>query len=98
MKYLLIKDKKKRVSFFKKELLFTVFKLLRKNKKIKKTIRWKTSSFFFSIDTKNFKTRIINRCVMTGRQSGILSKFKLSRIMFAKYAYSGKFFGIKSYS
>lgn len=98
MKYLLTKDNAKRVSFFKKELLLTVLKLLRKNKKIKKTVRWKMSFFFFSINTKFFKTKIINRCVISGRQSGILSKFKLSRIVFAKYSYSGKLFGIKSYS
>lgn len=98
MKYLIVKDKKNRSMFFKKELILIVFKNILKNKKIKNSLRWKASSFFFSVNSKCFKTKIINRCVFSGRQKGILSKFKVSRIVFAQYAYSSKIFGIKSYS
>ena len=98
MKYLIKKEKIKRILFLNKELIFSVLKFLKKNTKIIKSIRWKASSFFFKINQNKFKTKIVNRCIISGRQKGILTKFKLSRILFAKYAYSGNLFSIKSYS
>ena len=98
MKYLVTKDKIKRNLFFKKEILFNCFKLINKNLKISKSIRLKTDYLFFGINTKKFRTRIVNRCVISGRQKGIITKFKLSRIIFANFINSGKFCDIKNYS
>ena len=98
MKYLVKKDKIKRAAFYDKEIIITVLKHLKKNVKINKSIRWKVVSLFFSFNSNKFKTKLINRCVISGKQRGVLSKFKVSRILFAKYSYSGKFFSLKNYS
>ena len=39
-------------------------------------------------------TRVRKRCTMTGRPRGVLTKFRISRIMFRKYAESGKLSGV----
>lgn len=96
MKYLTKKDKKTRINFYSKEILLNVLKHLKKNTFIQNSIRWKAASFLFCFNPKKFKTKIINRCIISGRQRGIMSKFKLSRIFFAKYAYSGKIFSLKN--
>jgi ribosomal protein S14 len=98
MKYLVTKDKIKRFSFLKKEIIFNCFKLIKKNKKINQSIRLNTNFIFFGINTQKFKTKIVNRCIISGRQKGVVTKFKLSRIIFANFINSGKLFGIKNYS
>jgi small subunit ribosomal protein S14 len=39
-------------------------------------------------------TRLVNRCLMTGRRRGYLGKFKLSRIAFRELASEGKIPGV----
>jgi small subunit ribosomal protein S14 len=43
-------------------------------------------------------TRLHNRCQVTGRPHGYLSKFKVSRIVFRELAYKGQIPGIKKSS
>jgi small subunit ribosomal protein S14 len=43
-------------------------------------------------------TRLKNRCEITGRPSGYLRKFKLSRIAFREYAHMGQIPGVKKAS
>ena len=46
----------------------------------------------------SFKTKILNRCIWTGRSKSILKKFKFSRIIFKKYASNGEIPGYFKYS
>jgi small subunit ribosomal protein S14 len=39
-------------------------------------------------------TRVRNRCTMTGRPRGVLTKYRMSRIVFRKHAESGKLAGV----
>lgn len=43
-------------------------------------------------------TRLKNRCKVTGRPRGYLSKFKMSRIAFREYAHKGQIPGVKKSS
>lgn len=40
-------------------------------------------------------TRLHNRCAVTGRPRGYISKFKVSRIVFRELAHQGKIPGVK---
>lgn len=39
--------------------------------------------------------RVRNRCSLTGRSRGVLTKYKMSRVMFRKLVMSGKLAGFK---
>ncbi|RUT28099.1 30S ribosomal protein S14 [Paenibacillus zeisoli] len=43
-------------------------------------------------------TRMKNRCVVTGRPRGYLSKYKVSRIVFRQLAHQGQIPGVKKAS
>ena len=43
-------------------------------------------------------TRLMNRCLVTGRPRGYLRKFKMSRIAFREYAHKGQIPGVKKAS
>ncbi|MFB5760762.1 30S ribosomal protein S14 [Paenibacillus medicaginis] len=43
-------------------------------------------------------TRLHNRCAVTGRPRGYISKFKVSRIVFRELAHSGQIPGVKKAS
>ena len=43
-------------------------------------------------------TRLSNRCEITGRPRGYMSKFKMSRIAFREYAHKGQVPGVKKAS
>lgn len=98
MKYLIYKDNKKRLSQFESELKKNILKIIFKNKKYSISIRW--SAFFNLMKiTKKYpsKTTIVNRCIFTGRANGILSKFKMSRIMFLNLGRSNNLLGFKKF-
>lgn len=44
------------------------------------------------------KTRIRNRCIVTGRSRGVLRQFRISRIVFRDLAWKGLLAGIKKSS
>jgi ribosomal protein S14 len=97
MKYIIQKDKNKLAFYYKKEFLKNILKNVTKNKKLYHSVRWKASVILSLIDKKYSKTMFVNRCIITGRQKGILTKFKLSRIAFFKICRSKKVFGFKNY-
>ena len=46
----------------------------------------------------NFKTKLKNFCVISGRSTGIIQKFKISRIVLRELSFKGVFFGLKKAS
>ena len=97
MKYLIKKDKKKRFFFYKKELYVFILKNIIRNICIFSSVRWNTGFKLFCINKKESKTQYNNRCVFTGRQKGILTKFKISRLTFLKLSRLGNLSGVKKF-
>jgi len=98
MKYLVTKDKKKRICLQKIELKLMVLKTIFKNKNYFFSLRYSALIKCFYLTTKkSFKTQIVNRCVFTGRSKGILSKFKISRLMFLRLGRAGDILGLRKH-
>ena len=78
-------------------------KLLNKRKKLKKIImdkkisleeRFKAQQKLSKLPRNSAKTRVVNRCQITGRPHGVYRKLKISRIALRDMASSGKIPGI----
>ena len=97
-KSLLIKDKKRRYIFKNYEFRRLILKSLLCNNIInvfeKNYVR-----YLLNIYPKNSSfVRIKNRCILTGRSSSVIRKFRLSRIMFKQYSLLGLISGMKKSS
>lgn len=91
MKHLIKKDNLNRKTFHKIELKNFVRESVLKNKKLYTSIRWSLNSKKITF----IKTKIVNRCIITGRKKGILSKFKLSRLAFLRKGLENTLPGIR---
>lgn len=78
-------------------------KLLEARKKLKEKIydksislneRFKYVQKLASLPRSSSKTRVRNRCQLTGRPKGVYRKFRLSRIMIREYAGQGLLPGV----
>lgn len=99
MKYLIVKDKKRRIFFEQEEIKRISLKILSKDKRIKKLNRFlfrlKLSDFF----KKNMsKTRIKNRCLFTGRGRSTFRYFRMSRLHIRELGLRGLLYGIRKSS
>lgn len=63
-----------------------------------RTLPYETRALFMSklsaLPRNSSKTRIRNRCIITGRSRGILKQFRISRIVFRELAWKGVLAGI----
>jgi small subunit ribosomal protein S14 len=95
MKKLIAKDlttRKTVVQFEKKKIILnSIFK----NINLVNFVRWKASMLLVSLPKKSNKTRISNRCILTGRKKKIHKKYKFSRIVFFNLANAGLISGLK---
>ena len=98
MKYLLIKDKRRRIlySFYerKRKFLCSIYQ----NFNLSKQIRILAYSNLLLLSKDSSISRIKNRCVLTNRPRSIYKNFGLSRLMFRKYILQGKLTGVKKSS
>mgnify|MGYP000203106631 FL=1 len=78
-------------------------KLLNKRKKLKKIImdkkisleeRFKAQQRLSKLPRNSAKTRVVNRCQITGRPHGVYRKLKISRIALRKLTLEGKIPGM----
>ena len=78
-------------------------KLLEKRKKLKKIImdkkipleeRFKAQQKLSKLPRNSAKTRVVNRCQITGRPHGVYRKLKISRIALRKLTLEGKIPGM----
>jgi len=85
MKYLIFKDKRRRIlfSFFERRKLF--LKTLIKDMRLPESFRIYAYKQLIDLPRDASITRIRNRCILTNRPRGIYKKFGLSRLMFRKY-------------
>lgn len=94
-------DKLKRIKFKNQELRLKLIKILYyQSLKTKKTNQFKNNSINLSminlistLDTLGFKSKIKNRCILTGRSYSVNNKTKVSRIVFKKLIENGIFSG-----
>jgi small subunit ribosomal protein S14 len=86
MKYLMLKDKRRRVlfSFFERRKVF--LKSLIKDLRLPEKFRIFAYKQLIELPRDTSITRVRNRCALTNRPRGIYRKFGLSRLMFRKYA------------
>lgn len=104
MRYLKIKDLKNRKRFYTLEKLkliqkFTLVNLINKlsqntQLKLKKTIKIKNFLFLFYLNRVKYlrltsKTRLLRRCLITGRNRSVLRSFNLSRIVLRDFIQFG---------
>lgn len=82
MRYLLVKDKKKRISVKKTELKRLVFKSINYNLGLSRNLREFSWSSLNNLETSSTYIRVKNRCVISNRTRFIFNKYKISRIMF----------------
>lgn len=98
MKTSLYKDKNKRKYYILNEqktyLMKSLIKNLQKSKKFRLKVftKLQSKSFYGSI------TKLHNRCTLTGRSKSVYRDFKMSRLMFRKYASQGKLASIRKAS
>lgn len=92
------KDLAKRQFYKKTELFQKILKFLFlhvRDNILKLVIKKKQ---YYKIYNNQYKTKIKNFCVVTGRSRGIFKKLKISRIIFRLLGNKGLFFGLKKAS
>ena len=98
MNKLVKKDFKKRVSFKKIELYKVILKSITLNSNYLKFIKWNSLFMLSRFLEKKSKTRIVDRCVCTGRKSKFNGSFKFSRLVFLKLSRLSLISGVKKSS
>lgn len=98
MKSVIQKDKKRRNLVYKFESTNFIFKSLVKNTSLKPSLRHTASLHLFNCSSNIFKTRLVNRCIVTSRKSKLYNSFRFSRLYFLKIARQGLISGLKKSS
>ena len=86
MKYLLLKDRRRRVRYHYYENSRNVLQSIVQNLSLSTIIRIEAYRTLIGLPRDSSVTRLRNRCTLTGRARGIYRKFGLSRIIFRKLA------------
>ena len=98
MKYLILKDRRRRIIFNLYERSRNVLLALVQNLSLSSTVRIEAYRALIYFPRDSSITRIRNRCTLTGRSRGIYRQFGLSRLRFRKLAWEGKLIGVKKSS
>lgn len=80
MKFLLVRERKRRLKFKKIETQYLALKAIIHNQKLSNTVRWEATLLLAKIVKKHSPVAFKNRCFLTGRGRGNLQFFNLSRI------------------
>lgn len=94
MKYLLIKEKKKRNLFKKYELKRLLLKSIIYNLNLKQNIREYIFLILNNFTKNTSKTQIRNRCIITNRSRFLFIDYKISRLEFKRLVVLGKLTGV----
>ncbi len=98
MKYLYIKDKKRRILFNLFEKKAKILRALIENLKMPIKYRYFLYSNLINLPKDSSIVRLRNRCTLTNRPRGIYNVFGISRLMFRKFIWQGKLVGVKKAS
>jgi small subunit ribosomal protein S14 len=89
------RDSKKRTVYSKHEIKRLVYKSLMHDLKLSRDARFQIMRDLNRLPRNSSKTRIKNRCILTGRGHAIYRFSKLSRIKLRELASNGVLMGIK---
>jgi len=98
MKNLIERDKKKRQLVLKYEQKRLIFKMLKSNCTLSNNIRWIANLELSNLPKNSSKTRVTNRCILTGRGKAVLRSFRISRIALRTLASYGVISGLQKAS
>jgi small subunit ribosomal protein S14 len=98
MKKLIERDKKRRdlVALYEKKRLF--LKGIVANNNLALSVRWKAGLELSDLPKNSSKTRVKNRCILTGRSRAVDKNFKISRVCLRELAGSGSIPGLRKSS
>jgi ribosomal protein S14 len=95
MKSIIQKDKIKRKKYLLFEINRFLLKSIIKNKNIWLSIKFNVILKLHDLSIQYTKTKINNYCIYTFRKKSILSKFRMSRLIFLNLSRFGQIAGIK---
>jgi ribosomal protein S14 len=98
MKKLIERDKKRRRLVLQYEKKRLIFKSILANNNLELRTRWKAGLELSSLPKNSSKTRLTNRCILTGRARSVDRELKISRICLRELAGLGKISGLKKSS
>ena len=98
MKYLVEKDKHRRLLFEKLEKKKLCIKALSLDKRLSLSLRLLYKIKLNSFKRNTSKTRIKNRCVFTGRGRSVIRYFRLSRLQVRDLYIKGLLYGVRKSS
>jgi len=98
MKRKIYLDNKKRNLVKKYEAQYVFLKTCVSNIYMPISTRWHLRQNLNSLPRNSSRTRIRNRCVLTGRSRAIIRKFKISRLMFKELAINCQLSGVQKSS
>lgn len=88
----------RRKLYIKFELKNKLFKSIIKNKTVPLSHRYLASFKRSTLPRSSSVTKIVNRCVQSGRQYSIIHKVQLSRFPFRFQSYNGTLPGVRRHS
>ena len=98
MKYLILKDRRRRVLYALYERRRIILRALIDNLILPFSIRRQAYFALIQLPRETSITQTRNRCCLTGRPRGMYTKFGLSRLRFRKLAWEGQLAGVKKSS
>lgn len=98
MKYIILKDRRRRILYSLFERRRAVFRSIIENRALPSRLRIQAYRALVSLPRDSSVTRVRNRCVVTGRSRAIVRSFGLSRLQFRQLALEGKLIGVKKAS
>ena len=98
MKYLILKDRRRRILYALYERRHNVLLSLVQNVSLLPTVRAQAYRVLLHLPRESSITRIRNRCSLTGRSRAVYRRFGLSRLRFRKLAWEGQLSGVKKAS
>nr|YP_008816142.1 ribosomal protein S14 [Roya obtusa]YP_009755730.1 ribosomal protein S14 [Roya anglica]AGZ90390.1 ribosomal protein S14 [Roya obtusa]QIQ22969.1 ribosomal protein S14 [Roya anglica] len=94
----LIRDKLKRRIMLKHELKRIEYKSICEDRNIPISTRYQSFLKLSKLPRNSSKTRIRNRCIISGRSRSVYKVFRMSRIVFRDLASKGSILGISKAS
>ena len=98
MKTLGAKEKQKRKVYYKYYLTSLCLKSIHANAYLSIQTRWEAFNSLVLFPLRSRRVQLKNRCLLSNRGKGILSKFKISRIQLRSCLAKGFFTGISNSS
>lgn len=89
-----LRDHTRRLLMAKYELKRTQYKAICEDQTLPNTIRYDSCVKLSKLPRNSSKTRIRNRCTLTGRSRSVYKRFRISRIVFRELASQGALCGI----